>query len=144
MLIKRRKNKRFPVKVSAFTTLGPHFTILGEIVDISRSGLSFCYISEKHPTEVAAVSDTFLHIFSSDMSFSLLGVPIKAVSDFEMKNKIAFNPMWRRGVEFGKMTEGQKSQLEYFIQNCTTEEVIVTVRLAQRGVCWSNLSAVPV
>lgn len=135
MLIKRRKNKRFPVKVSAFATLGPHFTVLGEIVDISRSGLAFCHISEKQQPEVAPVLDTFLHIFSSDMSFSLLGVPIKAISDFEMKNKIGFNPMWRRGVAFGEMTEGQKSQLEYFIQNYTKDEVIVTGPPSEVCVC---------
>ena len=127
MLLERRKYKRFRVKATAFTMLGPHFAILGEIADISRSGLAFCYIPAKQPSNVAAVLDTFLHIFSSNISFCLLGVPIKTISDFEIKNKIAFNSTRRRGVEFWDLTENQKSQLEYFMQNYTADDVGETI-----------------
>ena len=126
-LVERRENKRFQVPKDAFVALGPHYVKLGQMMDVSTHGLAFCYIPAKQPSNVAAVLDTFLHIFSSNISFCLLGVPIKTISDFEIKNKIAFNSTRRRGVEFGDLKENQKSQLEYLMQNYTADDVGETI-----------------
>lgn len=127
MLLERRKDKRFHLKGSAFATLGPHFATLGEIKDISRGGLAFCHIAGGQGPNISVELERFLYIFLSDISFCLLGLPIKPISDFEIKNQIAFNPTRRCSVKFGAITDDQKSELEYFIRNycvCEAEETI--------------------
>lgn len=47
-LFERRKHKRFHVQDGAFAVLRPHYAeLLGQIIDISRGGVSFRYIASE-------------------------------------------------------------------------------------------------
>lgn len=122
-LVERRKHKRSRVKpcaVAVLTTRWPYSTPVGDILDISTSGLALRYVAD----EVRCGTPSELTIVCANPGFYLRRVPVKAVSDFEMA-KTTFGSMVPRrlGLQFGDLTIGQMSKLEYFIQNHTTDEV---------------------
>ena len=94
------------------TPPGPHSTVVGDILDISMNGLSFRYLADKAiPCET-----TELTIAAAQDKFYLRGIPVKAVSDFEIA-KLPFGSLSprRRGLEFGPLTTTQISRLQDFI-----------------------------
>ena len=122
--VDRRRHKRFQVRDSAFVVLRapwPHFTKVGQIIDISRQGLAFRYIAD----EGRSNGSSELEILLGNQSFYLDKVPFKTISDSKTDNDIPFSSikMRRSGVQFGKLTPEQISQLKYFIWNHTTGEV---------------------
>jgi hypothetical protein len=124
LLIERRKHKRFQAEEGAIAVLRPrrpHSPILGQIIDINRGGLAFCYVA----TEKLPNGPYELLIFLADSSCHLDKIPCKTISDFERADEVPFSSitMMRRGVQFGDMTHNQISQLEHFIQNHTIAEV---------------------
>jgi hypothetical protein len=116
----RRKHTRYRAHDGALAVLGPHSTKLGQIIDVSAGGLAFSYIAGKEPSN----SPFELSVLFAEDSFHLTKIPFKTISDQEAK-AIPTNTltMRRLGLQFGKLTSSQISQLEYFIQNCTTGEV---------------------
>jgi hypothetical protein len=122
--VDRRRHKRFQVQDSVFVVLRahwPHFTKVGQITDISMDGLAFSYIAGKKRSN----SSSELDILLGNRSFYLDKVPFKTISDCKAPNKVPFSSieMRRSGVQFGKLTPEQISQLKYFIWNHTTGEV---------------------
>ena len=120
-LAERRKNKRFPVQEGAFAVIGPEFTKLGQITDISRGGLAFRYIVTGSQGNGASEADVFL----AGDGFYLEKIPIRPVWDLKVPKKFSNGslPMRRCGVKFLDLTPHQRSQLEYFIQNHTLKRV---------------------
>jgi len=119
-LVDQRKHMRFRVREGAFAVLKPHFTIVGEIIDVSKGGLGFRYITgDEHSSESSE-----LNILFADGNFCLRHVLFKTISDFVMSNEFSSGSITtkRRGIQFGELTLGQTSALEYFIQNYTTGE----------------------
>ena len=119
--VDRRKQKRFRVREGAFVILRPADIGVGRLVDISMDGLTLDYVTSREPS----IQPTQLEIFVTDDPFRLFQVPCKTISDFvtyETYNKSMSKR--RRGIQFGKLTESQTAQLEYFIQNHTTGELI--------------------
>jgi hypothetical protein len=121
--VERRKHKRFRVKpgaVAVLTPRWPHSTPVGDILDISTSGLALRYVTD----EVRSSIPSELSIVCTNPGFYLRQVPVNAVSDFEMARTTFASMVPRRlGLQFGELMPGQVSQLEYFIQNHTTGEV---------------------
>ena len=125
--VERRKHKRYQVPAGSFVALGPHNTILGQIIDISMGGLAFRYMDSKKPTD-----GSHIDIFLIERDFCLGKVPIKSVSDYEIDNTVvckivdgvppSCRAMKRSSVQFGDLTHNQVSRLEHFIQNHTTGE----------------------
>jgi hypothetical protein len=121
-LAERRRDKRFKVMdggVALVTPPGPHSTVVGDIIDISMNGLSFRYLADKAlPAEAKELT-----IASARDKFYLRGLPIRAVSDFEIA-KIPFGSLSPRryGLEFGDLTEEQAARLESFIASHATAE----------------------
>lgn len=115
----RRKFKRFQVKDRVFVLLGPDFTEFGQIIDISRDGLSFRYING-----AKSQSDPFeIDILFGDKGFYLERLSLVPVSDCAEKNGFSLRPLMRRRcVQFGDLMPNQISQLEYFIRNFTSGE----------------------
>ena len=121
-LAERRKHTRYQVPVlSAYVIVprsGPRSPVVGNIIDIGMGGISFRYVAnEEEPYQ-----SSHLDILLPDGSFRLDRVPIGAVtSDFEVEEQTSESFAMRRcGVKFGDLTDGQKSDLRYFIQNHTT------------------------
>ena len=118
--IDRRQMKRFKVAEGAFAALINHGNKLGQIKDISEKGLSFRYIDsqDEHPEARE------LKIVLGSGGLCLDRVPVKKVTDFEIKSEFSFSSikMRRIGLEFGKLTQDQQTRLTYFIQNHTTGE----------------------
>ncbi len=120
-IVERRKHKRIRVKSGAFVGVGPHFSQVGPLVDISTGGLAFSYMArKKQPNGLS------LDLFLTDGDFYLYSVPFKAVSDSEIPNNTAgYTPTRQCRVQFGDLTESQVSHLEHLIENHTTGEVQV-------------------
>lgn len=141
--IERRKHRRFLVKNGAVTLLSSDrarlcpikdLTMgeiavavlrskpenLGKIKDISIAGLSFHYIENA----MQPGKSFELDILFTDGMFCLANVPIRIISDFELAGDAPFDSITTRrgGVQFGKLSADQISQLEYFIRKHTTGE----------------------
>jgi len=113
-LADRRKHKRFQLRVSAFALLNRPFFHMGEIMDISMGGLSFRHDAEEELPKGSLV----LAILCVDDGFNLGKVPSKTASDCK-----AGDQERRRGVQFGRLTNKQLSQLKFFIRTHTAGEV---------------------
>jgi hypothetical protein len=113
--VERRKHKRFQAWNGAFVALGPFSLKLGQIVNMSMGGLAFRYIGSSEPSRMKTESKIFI-----DNAFCLDNVPLETVSDFEAKqSSFASLVMRQSGVQFGKLTPDQRSELKYFIHNHT-------------------------
>jgi hypothetical protein len=118
-LEERRKDKRLQVQDGAFAMLSLQLAVLGQIENISRSGLAFRYVaSQDRSTELSALS-----IFLTDGSFSLKRVPIRTVWDYPVMGSCSSGLITVRycGMRFDNWTNIQISDLNYFIQNFTLE-----------------------
>jgi hypothetical protein len=114
--VERRKHKRFRVREGAFVILKPSETGAGRLVNISMGGLMFEYVATKEPS----VEATELELFVTDSVFRLYGVPCESVWDLPVYKHPSI-PLQKRqsGVQFGKLSAHQTSQLEFFIANHT-------------------------
>jgi hypothetical protein len=119
--VERRKHQRFQVQDGAFAVFTPGFCNWSQIIDISMGGLAFFYTG----VEQLPNASFDLGISLANVGFYLGKLPFKVVSDLEIANKVAngFRTTRRCGVEFGKLTLNQISQLEYFIGKYTIGEV---------------------
>ena len=115
-IVERRRHKRFKAQMGASVVLRAHSIELGQIIDVSRDGLAFRYVSSQQPS-----SGSFeLVILSSEADFYLDEIPFKIVSDFETNDDpFSFSITRRCSVQFGKLRRKQETQLEYFIKNHT-------------------------
>jgi hypothetical protein len=107
-LVERRRRKRLKIKEGVFSILRGASPQLGEITDASGGGLAFTYQGE----EKLWKKSSELEILELNDSFKIKSLPIKGVWDFKTANK-----MRKRGVQFGRLTYGQRSQLRFFMRN---------------------------
>jgi hypothetical protein len=112
--IDRRKCERFQVKNGGMVICMQEPIILGELIDISKRGLAFCYEQKEgqhiHATELNL-------IFPED--FLLVFQQFKTINDIEMQNGKTSNsfPLRRHSVTFDKLKDRQQiEELEYFIK----------------------------
>jgi hypothetical protein len=113
----RRKNRRFFAKKGAFAGLRNNPGKVGQIVDVSLEGLSFCYVADNMQSGESSESDIVL----VGGSFQLNNIPSRIIWDLTVNEKIDFSSitMMRIGVKFEKLTPEQRGQLSYFIKNYT-------------------------
>jgi len=118
----RRKHRRFRVQDGNFAALSPGFCILGQIVDISRSGLAFRYVASSAGSHKCAK----LKILKADRSFSCDRIPLKTIWDCSTPQDFSLGSLALRhcGVQFGKLGDDQKFDLKYFIENHTTDKAV--------------------
>ena len=122
--VDRRRHKRFLVQDTAFVVFRapwPLSTNVAQIKDISMDGLSYTYIEGEKRSNCSSELDILL----GNRSFYLDKLPFKTISDCKAPNKVPFSSieMRRSGVQFGKLTLEQISQLKFFISNHTTCKV---------------------
>ncbi|HIJ56115.1 MAG TPA: hypothetical protein HPQ03_08310 [Deltaproteobacteria bacterium] len=118
----RRRRRRFSVRESAIAVIQSTPTILlGQIKDISMDGLSFIYMHrDKQPDE-----STTLDIFLPDDKLHIKGLAFRTVSDSIVLNDNPYSTviMNRRSIQFKKLTDQLKSELEYVIQILTRADL---------------------
>jgi hypothetical protein len=119
-IVERRKDKRFQTEKNTYAILRARGSKLGRVIDISKGGLAFRYVSVgerlKGPLE--------LDLLSHQYDYRIDKIPIKIISNLELANRKAFKSttLKRVGVQFGKLTREQKSKLEHFIKDYTVGE----------------------
>jgi hypothetical protein len=113
----KRREKRYQACDGAFAALRNNTTKLGQIMDISRKGLSLRYIDIGERPEESVEMD----IFMSGNGFFLKQISFRTVFDLELDTRLEFSsiPMRRRGVEFVNLNPQQFKSLIYFIENHT-------------------------
>ncbi len=122
-LVNERRYARFQVPsdsaYAVFRRRWPRSSIMGNIVDISLDGLSFRYIASPK----ASNRSSHIDILLTDGSFRLNKIPVKTISDFEIDGETSVGVETRQcSVQFGDLTDNQKSDLRYFIQTYTTAD----------------------
>lgn len=118
--VERRKHKRFRSKEGAYAVLSGPVSKMGQILDISRGGLSFRYIDiGDRPRETC-----ILDILREDNVFRLENVGFKVISDLDASKDFPFStiPMRRCGGELMGMNDRQINDLEHLIENYTEPE----------------------
>ena len=113
----QRKHRRFKAPGDAYAALLPD-SVLGQIINISKKGLTLRYIANGERINGSRKMD----VFSYGNDFYLRKVPFKFVWDFYLDNEFPFSTIIMRqcGGHFGELTPAQIFQLEYFLTNCTT------------------------
>jgi len=122
-IVNQRRYARFEVpSYSAYAVFRRHWSrssIMGNIVDISLDGLSFRYIA----SEESSYRSSDIDILLTDGSFCLNKVRVNTISDLEANSETSVGLETRRcSVQFGDLTDDQKSDLRYFIQTYTTAD----------------------
>jgi len=118
--VERRKDERFQTGKNTYAVLRARGSKLGRVIDISKGGLAFRYVSVgerlKGPLE--------LDLLSHQYDYRIDKIPIKIITDLEVANKKAFKSttLKRVGVQFGKLTREQKSKIEHFIRDHAEDE----------------------
>ncbi len=105
----------------AFALLRSKPPKMGEIVEISRGGLTFHYIDNERGLKALDELD----ILSAENDFHLSRLPFKEVEDAEVIDDSPFNAlaMKRFTVKFRELTPSQKQKIEHLLSNYTTGEV---------------------
>ena len=118
--VERRQQPRFKAVEGVFAALVNHNSQLGQIKDISKTGLAFHYID--HGDALGEVSE--LKIIVGKGGLYLDKLPFKKVADFQLKNEHCFSSLRMRqiGLQFGDLTSRQCIRIEHFIQKHTTGE----------------------
>ena len=116
----RRAHKRFSVKEGAFAVIKEQQdtkATIGQVIDISESGLAFKYMARSEPVKVAHKLD----IFFSGQGVQLKNISFKIISDFGIENSFMFSSiLMRRGcLQFQNLTQIHRDQLNEFIQKYT-------------------------
>ena len=141
--MERREHKRFKVKDGSFAVLrsrraipgqmngesmdnaelGELSTKLAKIIDISGNGLAYYYIESQNRSNELVELDL---IFAND-AFYLGKILIKRVVDFTIDptSRLSSFVIRRCGVQFSQLKLNQRTRLDYFLRNYTTNEATV-------------------
>jgi hypothetical protein len=118
MTWERRRTFRFKPKKRCFASLGSHLSQVGKIIDISLSGLSFEFVSDRDAGE----KDSHVDIFTIDEACHLSGLPCSLVYQAAeslpgKKEDSAETFMARRcGIKFNNLQIEQWSKLDDILE----------------------------
>jgi len=112
-MAERRADQRFAVRVGAIASL--RLPVVGQIVNISRGGLTFRYVASKARSKESPT----LSISLSDSTFTLAMIPFRVAWDKPSPQSFSFGDIALRycGVEFGQLADYQKLALNHFIKH---------------------------
>ncbi|MGD8834890.1 MAG: hypothetical protein PVJ19_08125 [Desulfobacteraceae bacterium] len=105
----------------AFAIIKSNPLKMGEIIEISRNGLSFNYIEN----EAKLADNRELDIVFAEKDFHLSRLPFVPVDDTALSDDEPFNilSMKRMAVQFEELTTQQKRKIEHLLNHYTTGEV---------------------
>ncbi len=94
---------------------------MGEIVEISRSGLSFRYIATDRRLEQHCEMD----ILFIDEDFHLSRLPFQMIEDRSIASDLSFDVLRMKhlAVKFGGLTSKQKLKLDHLLKNYTSGSI---------------------
>jgi hypothetical protein len=117
-LFERRRHKRFQVTTGSCAYCRSCPDKVGQIIDVSRRGLTLSYVTHKDQLS----SPLELDIVLPNGSVYLNKLPCRTISDFNTDDGTSIKFGTRRcGVEFGDLTDDQKFALNHFIQHYTED-----------------------
>ena len=98
----RRKLKRIKAKEGLFALADQPYPMIGEITDISEKGLAFSYSSQKKEPSVLS----HLNILRVEDNLQIT-LPVRPKWDSMISKTIG-----KKGVQFGRLSNRQRSQLQ--------------------------------
>ena len=113
----RREHERLQLHPGDFATLSPQPRVAGQILNISKGGLSFRYIARRDHLRDAS----HLNILMANGSFAIRNITFKPVWDHAVPDHFSsgLTSMRHCAVKFGDLTDAQRSDLNIFFQNHT-------------------------
>jgi len=112
----RRKFTRFLVPENVYAALGPSFSKVGRIKDLSIGGLAIEYLTDGD----FALGNSHVDIFIRGEEFYLSKLPCKIVYDVPIESsansKVSELTRKRCGVQFHRFTNGLTKRLEGFLK----------------------------
>ena len=117
-MIEQRKHKRFCVQNGTYAMLKYKPAMMGQITNMSKDGLAIRYIDGEQQLSDSDVLD----IFMTDSSFYIEKLPVKTISDHKIAGKFlsGSKKIWQRRMQFGELTDDQRSQMDEFINLYTS------------------------
>lgn len=117
----RRKDKRFRVNAGGFARLKSKPAKLGNIIDISRTGLALNYIDCYRQLGDSSELD----LLFADDAFFIDRVSFKIISDVDISSVPPPKTLKikRMGLHFEELTDQQSTLLEFFIRDYTKDEI---------------------
>jgi hypothetical protein len=116
----RRRFTRFLVPENVYAALGPSFSKIGRIKDISIGGLAIKYLTDEDTT----LRNSHVDIFIREEEFFLSKLPCKIVYDVPIESFANPQPSGlthkRCGVQFHQFTNRLTKRLEGFLKVSTT------------------------
>ena len=122
--VERRRNKRYKAVDGAYAAISPNSHKLGQIIDISMTGLSFKYIDtsndDKYENQIPEET-----VFLSSMGYYVGDLPFRVVSDYEVTNVPSFSSMKvrKRHVQFTDLSFKQLFDLDYYLRNNVSDQL---------------------
>ncbi len=122
--VERRRNKRYKAVDGAYAAISPNSHKLGQIIDISMTGLSFKYIDtsndDKYENQIPEET-----VFLSSMGYYVGDLPFQVVSDYEVTNVPSFSSMKvrKRHVQFTDLSFKQLFDLDYYLRNNVSDQL---------------------
>ena len=119
MEAERRKFTRFLVPENVYAALGPSFSKVGRIKDISIGGLAIEYLTDRD----SVPGNSHVYIFRREKEFYLPKLPFKIVYDVPIEpsasSQVSGLIRKRCGVQFYRLTSRLRKRLEDFLKVST-------------------------
>lgn len=118
----RRLCRRYKAVEGAYAAISPNSHKLGQIADISISGLCFSYIDTSDSYQDAHPQPEEL-VFLSSMGYYVGDLPVKTVSDYEVTNVSSFSSLKirRRHIHFTDLSSKQLFDLDNYLRHNVSE-----------------------
>lgn len=110
----RRELERHTVKEGAYALMRQPANKIGQIIDISMSGLAFSYLSIN--ADDSNRESSYMDLLAED-GLLVESLPIKPISKTVIPNRQSFSHLsiWRQSVKFEDMSNHQKRSLQSLI-----------------------------
>lgn len=115
----RRQYRRFLAIPGIYAALRNSGEKIGQVIDISRGGLSFCYIADGTQQNDAGRVD----LFSPEGRFILKRLPVRTACDLPVDQDVPCSsiPVRKRGLEFLDIQPHQRQLLDHVLRQHTLD-----------------------
>jgi hypothetical protein len=120
----RRKNRRYKAVEGAYAAISPNSNKLGQIADISMSGLCFKYIDTGDGYQNIETRQNE-SIFLSSLGHYVGDLAFKTVSDYEVTDTPLLSSLKirKRHIQFANLTSTQLFDIDNYLRNNISEQV---------------------
>jgi hypothetical protein len=119
--VPRRKYERYKIKDYVFVEIKDRAVTIGQVLDISKAGLSFHYLDISRRLKMSFKID----IYVKNNGCRMDNVPFNCVTDLKADKEyfLSYMPIRRRGGRFKELSQNQICQLEDLIKHHTIDVV---------------------